>query len=302
MPNAGFTSLNLQSVTLVRSGWEDYHHNSPLWQDLLEETYPGINWRTEKRREDFARAFDQALTEQWLQRYERQVGSGFGPGEKSSSFRLDFSTGTALTEILEDASQVDGRLVALSYGVMAILILLSLGNYAEALLNVNNPAVSQLAMINSHGILGLLGLGVIAASSVAGLGFSAYVQITFNGLTINLVPFVSLGLGIDDMFVLAHTMFALNDRTCSVEENMRAVMCLACPSVCLTSFANAVAFILVYYAPVGAIRQLVLVLMISVLVNLLLLLLIFVPLMVWDMKQNHANRLDIIFMEASEVE
>lgn len=300
--NTGFSSLDLESVTLVRSGWEDYHHNNPIWQDLLEARYPSINWQSSDTREAFAKAFDTQLTNRWLRLYNREAGTTFATGEVNSAYRFDFSTGNSLTDILEDASKVEGRLLGISYGVMALLVVLSLGNYVSAILNITKPALAQLAMVNSHGILGLLGLGVIALSSVAGLGFSAICQITFNGLTINLVPFVSLGLGIDDMFVLAHTMYALNDRTKSVAENMRAVMCLAGPSVCLTSVANAVAFILVYTVPVGAIRQLVLVLMISVLINLALLFLIFVPLMVWDMRRNHANRMDVVFVRASRVE
>ncbi|XP_065198827.1 protein patched homolog 1-like [Sycon ciliatum] len=296
----GFSSLSLSAITLIRSGWEDYHHNNPVWQDQLEERYPSVSWTSEERREDLARAFDQKLTDDWLRLYQREAGTGYGAGEMFSALRFDFATGNSLTDILEQAGSVEGSLLGLSYGVMAVLVFISLGNYGTALLKIGNREELELAMVNSHGILGLFGLATIAISSAAGIGFASYVQVTLNGISVNLAPFVSLGLGIDDMFVLAHTMTALNDRSRSVKDNMGAVMRLAGPSVCLTSVANAAAFILIYPVPIAAVRQLVLVLMISVLINLLFLFLIFVPLMVYDMRRNHANRMDVIFTKASK--
>ena len=296
-----FTSLDLETITLLQNGWEDYHPNNPLWQDQLELLYSSTSWTSEKRREGLATAFDDALTAQWLNRHNKEEGTGFEASGNYSSFRLDFSTGVSFADLLEDGSRLEGSLVGLSYGLMVVLVITQLGSYIPALVRIKDTTSMQLFFVNSYGSLGLYGLLVIALGSIAGIGFASYVQITLNALTINLVPFVSLGLGIDDMFVLAHTMISLNDRARSVESNMAEVLRLAGPSVCLTSFANAMAFLLIYYIPIAAVRQLVLVLMISVLINLIFLFLIFVPLMIWDLRRNHANRYDLIYIKSSKV-
>ncbi|XP_065188097.1 NPC intracellular cholesterol transporter 1-like [Sycon ciliatum] len=300
MPVAGtgFSSKVYKTITTIRLGAENYNENNPFWIDQMKAAFPTIDW-TKAKREELMEKLDEKMNAGWLKMYKREVGSNYSSGEAYSSFRLDFSTGSSLTDILKEASELEGNLIGLSYGVMAALVVLSLGNYLEALVNIRQKDCAQRYMVDSHGILGLCGVLVVALSSVAGLGFSSYVQITFNPLTTSLVPFVALGLGVDDMFVFAHAVTVLNDRSRSIGDNMCAVMRLAGPSVCLTSVANAVAFILIYYVPVAAVRQLVLVLMISVLANLVFLFLLFVPIMVFDLKRNHAGRMDLIFVKAS---
>lgn len=300
VPGSNRTSLDLENVALLQSGWNDYNYKSPIFHDLLHESYPTVEWSSGDNTKDFAEAFDDALTVQWLKLYNREVGTPLSQPQYAD-LRVDFSTGVSFPDLLEDGTKLEGHIIGLSYGVMVALVILSLGNYIGTILKIGNLGEMQLAMVNSHGILGLLGLAVIAAGCVGGIGFASYVRVTLNALTLNIAPFVSLGLGIDDMFVLAHTMILLYDRSHSIEDNIRETLCLAGPSVCLTSFANAAAFILIYYVPIAAVRQLVLVLMISVLINLLFLFLIFVPMMIWDLKRTHANRLDVIFITASRV-
>ena len=59
--------------------------------------------------------------------------------------------------------------------------------------------------VRSHAGLGIAGVILVAVSIAAGLGIAALVGITFNASTTQIVPFLSLGLGVDAVFLLVHT-------------------------------------------------------------------------------------------------
>ena len=49
---------------------------------------------------------------------------------------------------------------------------------------------------------GFIGVLVVTLASMAGLGFATALGISFNAATTQIVPFLTLGLGVDDMFLL----------------------------------------------------------------------------------------------------
>ena len=59
--------------------------------------------------------------------------------------------------------------------------------------------------VRSHAGLGIAGVLLVAVSIAAGLGLSALAGITFNASSTQIVPFLSLGLGVDAVFLLVHT-------------------------------------------------------------------------------------------------
>lgn len=50
--------------------------------------------------------------------------------------------------------------------------------------------------------LGFAGCMLVTLAGVAGLGCSMILGIPFNAATTQIVPFLTLGLGVDDMFLL----------------------------------------------------------------------------------------------------
>lgn len=52
--------------------------------------------------------------------------------------------------------------------------------------------------------LGIAGCLTVTLCTVAGLGCSSVLGIQFNAATTQIVPFLTLGLGVDDMFLLVH--------------------------------------------------------------------------------------------------
>lgn len=66
--------------------------------------------------------------------------------------------------------------------------------------------------VQSHASAAIVGVFLISLSVVAGLGLCSLLQLPFNATTTQIVPFLALGLGVDDMFLMAYA-FAENSLT-----------------------------------------------------------------------------------------
>ena len=63
--------------------------------------------------------------------------------------------------------------------------------------------------IQSQSGIGIAGVLLVALSVAAGLGMCCVLGIDFNASTTQILPFLALGLGVDDMFLIAHS-YAMN--------------------------------------------------------------------------------------------
>ena len=60
-------------------------------------------------------------------------------------------------------------------------------------------------VVRSQAALGIAGVLLVTITVAGGLGLCAFLGLTFNASTTQIVPFLALGLGVDAMFLLAHT-------------------------------------------------------------------------------------------------
>ena len=59
--------------------------------------------------------------------------------------------------------------------------------------------------MSSQSGIGMAGVVLVSLSVAAGLGICSVLGISFNASTTQIIPFLALGLGVDDMFLIAHT-------------------------------------------------------------------------------------------------
>jgi patched 1 protein len=148
--------------------------------------------------------------------------------------------------------------------------------------------------VRSQSGVGMAGVVLVCASLAAGLGFCALLGIPFNAATTQIVPFLSLGLGVHDMFLLTHTYAELSVREVPSGEQTGVVLKRTGLSVLLAGLCNVGAFFAAALIPIPALRVFSLQAGILLLFNLAAMLLVFPAMVSLDLRRRRSGRADIL--------
>ncbi|XP_064415511.1 protein patched homolog 1 [Latimeria chalumnae] len=250
----------LQTMYLLMSPKQLYEH----FRDDYE--IHDINWNEEKAT---------AILETWQRKFV-EVAHTAVPQNSSQSIYA-FST-TTLNDIMKSFSDVSvirvagGYLLMLAYACVTML---------------------RWDCTKSQGAVGLAGVLLVALSVASGLGLCSLLGISFNAATTQVLPFLALGIGVDDMFLLAH---AFTETGQSIPFKERTGECLrrTGTSVALTSINNMIAFFTAALIPIPALRAFSLQAAIVVVFNFAMVLLIFPAILSLDLRRREDKRLDIL--------
>ncbi|KFO64544.1 Protein patched 1, partial [Corvus brachyrhynchos] len=145
----------------------------------------------------------------------------------------------------------------------------------------------------SQGAVGLAGVLLVALSVASGLGLCSLLGISFNAATTQVLPFLALGIGVDDMFLLAH---AFTETSQHIPFKERTGECLkrTGTSVTLTSVSNMIAFFMAALVPIPALRAFSLQAAVVVVFNFAMVLFVFPAILSLDLHRREKRRLDIL--------
>ncbi|KAJ9465790.1 Protein patched-like protein 3 [Diplonema papillatum] len=147
--------------------------------------------------------------------------------------------------------------------------------------------------VASRFTLGLGGVVSIGLAVGASLGFSALCGIDFNPLSLQVLPYVGMGLGIDDMFVILH--YFSEDPTLPICYRMQRCFGHGGPSVCATTLINAVIFFVgAATVPVKAVTDFALQTGIATLFNFTAVIFAFGGMLVVDARRIKNQRFDVL--------
>ncbi|KAK0164434.1 hypothetical protein PV328_003065 [Microctonus aethiopoides] len=173
--------------------------------------------------------------------------------------------------------------------------------------------------VRSQAGVAIAGVMLVCATVAAGLGFCALLGIPFNAVTTQIVPFLALGLGVHDMFLLTHTYAtesypnAMNEEeTRPLSSKLSSSMIASLPSrprdnhmhtsvvlkrtglsVLLKGLSNVSAFFAAAIIPIPALRVFSLQAGILILFNLSAMLLVFPAMVSLDLRRRRSRRSDI---------
>ncbi|KAK4807185.1 hypothetical protein QYF61_024305 [Mycteria americana] len=187
-----------------------------------------INWSEDKAA---------AILEAWQRMYVEVVHQSVA--QNSTQKVLSFTT-TTLDDILKSFSDVSVIRVASGYLLMLAYACLTMLRWDCA---------------KSQGAVGLAGVFLVALSVAAGLGLCSLIGISFNAATTQVLPFLALGVGVDDVFLLVHA-FSETGQNKRIPFEDRTGECLkrTGASVALTSISNVTAFFMAALIPIPALR------------------------------------------------
>lgn len=155
-------------------------------------------------------------------------------------------------------------------------------------------------LVNSMVLITLIGVGLVILSFFGSLGFGVLVGIKINLIMAWTLPFVIIGLGVDDMYIV---LLALKKRKGDTKQDFIDVMKEVIVPVSMTSFVNASMFALMNIVDIGAIYKTAQSALICVIFLYLAIIFCFPAFCYLDILRQKAKRYDVIpFLKAGDGE
>ncbi|CAL1543201.1 unnamed protein product, partial [Lymnaea stagnalis] len=227
----------------------------------------GIDWTQQKAR---------AVLEAFQRKFSQVVNNY---GNETNKDNIHGFSYTSLMDIMKDFSSISVTRVVLGYVLMFVYACVSLLRWNDA--------------VNSQSGIGMAGVLLVSLSVAAGLGICSLLGINFNASTTQIIPFLALGLGVDDMFLIAHTFFENADHVPN-HELTGEVLKRTGVTVLLTSISNMLAFFTAAIIPIPALRAFTLQAGILVLFNLGSVLLVYPAIISLDLVRREDKRIDVL--------
>uniref|UniRef100_A0A3Q2YC48 Patched 1 n=1 Tax=Hippocampus comes TaxID=109280 RepID=A0A3Q2YC48_HIPCM len=238
---------------------------------------------TPKQMFEHFRGYEEVSHINWNEEKAAAIQPSFGMNGQSvaanSSQKVLSFTTTTLEDILKSFSDISVIRVASGYLLMLAYACLTMLRWDCA---------------KSQGAVGLAGVLLVTLSVAAGLGLCSLLGITFNAATTQVLPFLALGVGVDDIFLLAHA-FSETGQNKRIPFEDRTGECLkrTGASVALTSISNVTAFFMAALIPIPALRAFSLQAAVVVVFNFAMVLLIFPAILSMDLYRREDRRFDI---------
>ncbi|KAH3710433.1 hypothetical protein DPMN_069915 [Dreissena polymorpha] len=197
---------------------------------------------------------------------------------------LSFSSERSIQDELTRESNSDIWTIALSYMIMFGYITIALGQYHSC----------KTILIDSKILLGITGVVIVLLSVAASVGFYSYLGVPMTLIIIEVVPFLVLAVGVDNIFILVQK-YQREPRLPgeTLEQQIGRTLGAVGPSMLLTSISESIAFFLGAMTDMPAVREFALYAAMAVLFDFILQITCFVSLMTLDARRQEANRFDI---------
>uniref|UniRef100_A0A2K6FX77 NPC intracellular cholesterol transporter 1 n=1 Tax=Propithecus coquereli TaxID=379532 RepID=A0A2K6FX77_PROCO len=149
--------------------------------------------------------------------------------------------------------------------------------------------------VDSKVSLGIAGILIVLSSVTCSLGIFSYVGIPLTLIVIEVIPFLVLAVGVDNIFILVQT-YQRDERLQgeTLDQQLGRVLGEVAPSMFLSSFSETVAFFLGALSMMPAVHTFSLFAGLAVFIDFLLQITCFVSLLGLDIKRQEKNRLDIL--------
>ena len=159
----------------------------------------------------------------WEKTFIDKVASLVG---KLSCFEVHYSSERSLDDAIAESSGSDVSWVAITFTLMISFACFMLGKFL-------NP-------LTGHSLLANAGVFAVALGILAGLGFALWCRVPFISL-VGVLPFLVLGIGIDDMFIMVDELDR-QPRELSKADTIKEVMKRSGPTVTMTTVTDLIAF------------------------------------------------------------
>ncbi|KAF3817037.1 hypothetical protein GH733_013779 [Mirounga leonina] len=199
-------------------------------------------------------------------------------------FQVAFMAERSLEDEINRTTAQDLPIFGVSYIVIFLYISLALGRYSSW----------RRVLVDSKVTLGLGGVAVVLGAVTAAMGFFCYLGVPSSLVILQVVPFLVLAVGADNIFIFVLEYQRLPRRPGERrEEHIGRALGRVAPSMLLCSLSEAICFFLGALTPMPAVRTFALTSGFAIVLDFLLQVSAFVALFSLDSRRQEASRLDV---------
>jgi patched 1 protein/patched 2 protein len=149
--------------------------------------------------------------------------------------------------------------------------------------------------IYSHSVVVVVSIAAISLATLSAIGLSAWMGLPATSLTNTVVPFIAMGIGIDDTFVVISAFMQCFDRGLDAESIVAKTTEAAGPMILYTTATNMVAYGIASALPVYIIQLFCYQMVLNIALNLIILMLLVIPFLRYDAQRILAGKSENCF-------
>lgn len=204
---------------------------------------------------------------------------------ESDIMEIAFSAERSIEDGIQELSEAEMSTVIISYVVMFVYIMIALGKISGI----------RTFFLESKITLAVGGIAIVLISVACSLGIFGYAGISTTMLTIEVIPFLVLAIGVDNIFIMVHTYNRMDRREYStVAEGIGVTMAQVGPSILLTASAEIFCFGIGTLSNMPAVHTFAMYAAVALLIDFILQLTAFVALMSLDQMRYESKRFDLM--------
>ncbi|GAM20374.1 hypothetical protein SAMD00019534_035490 [Acytostelium subglobosum LB1] len=213
-------------------------------------------------------------------------------------FRIAYSSERSVQDELAREGEADIPTILISYSVMFLYVSLALGKYYPL------PSRWLSLVVNSRFTLGLCGIIIVALSILISVGICSILGIKATMIISEVIPFLVLAIGVDNIFILVNTFESLHvskyDSQARIivrpspEQTLARALAKVGPSMALASLSESLAFLLGTLTKMPAVVAFSFYASVAIFFDFLLQISAFAVLLVIDTKRSESRRIDCL--------
>ncbi|XP_067087125.1 NPC1-like intracellular cholesterol transporter 1 [Osmerus mordax] len=202
----------------------------------------------------------------------------------TTNFTFAYMAERSLEDEINRTTSEDIPIFMISYLVIFVYIAVALGEYSSC----------KRILVDSKFLVGLGGILVVGCSVLASMGFYAWIGIPSSLVILQVVPFLVLAVGADNIFILVLEHQRDMRRSGETrEEQIGRVLGNVAPSMLLCSLSESVCFFLGALSTMPAVKSFALYAALAVLLDFILQMTAFVALLSLDARRQDGNRCEL---------
>ena len=201
---------------------------------------------------------------------------------------VNFMAERSIPDNIADQTNQNSAVVFISYSMMFIYISMALGFVPSC--------------IHSRFVLGFSGIFIVIASLGIALGFCSYIGIGMTMISTEVVPFLILAIGVDNMFIIVRAERTVDSKVTDVVERIAKGLANVGPSIFTAATCEFLAFLVGVMTDIPALQSFCLVAAVAILFDFIFQVTTFIAMLSIDNNRIKSLRYDILFcMKANEV-